>query len=235
MRRQAVSTLDEGKARSLVAQIPFFNDLSLQDHKQFNLLLQHSTIVELEPGEIVMEKGSVEPMFYFLLKGQLNVFSTEVPGKRAIGQLSVGQVFGALSIINEQPRTATLASSNTQASTLISTDFRVFGELNDFTQVTLATKLSLLRIVVNNIRWKLEVNRKANADHKLVKKLDDTKKFSGTKGSIEELEHLAEQAFFLGQLMDLWNDEIPDTITLENKPMKPKSAAGKLMSFFSKK
>lgn len=235
MQRKAVSKFSEAEVKSLLAQIPFFNDLSLQNYQQFNLLLDHSSIVTLEPGEVIMKKGSVEPVFYFLLKGHLNVFSTEEPTKRAISQLSVGQVFGALSIINEQPRTATLASSNTSPATLIATDFAVFGELDDFTQVKLTTKLSLLRIVVNNIRWKLEVYRKNNAEHKFVKKLEAAGKFTGNKGHLEELEYLAEQAFFLGQLLDLWNDEIPETITLEAKALKPKSAKSRIMSFFSKK
>jgi hypothetical protein len=233
MQIKSLEELGEETLKALLNQIPFFNDLAMQDYQQFELLLQHSNIVELDPGEVLMKKGSIDQKFYFLLKGNLDVFPDETPGDKAIGQLSQGQVLGALSIINEQPRTATLAANNVEKATLFSTDFSIFGELDDFSQIKLTTKLSLLRIVINNTRFKLEVNRMNEPDHELAKKLAKVEKFDGEKGTAEELDALAEQAFFLGQLLDLWNNVTVPTINLPDK-IESKEKKG-LFGFLGKK
>ena len=139
-----------------------------------------------------------------------------------------GQVFGALSIINDQPRTATLAAPGDATSTVFATDFSVFGELEDFSVVKLNTKASLLRIVINNTRWKLEVNRMNEPDHALAGKLDKFEKYSGLKNTEGELNFLADQAFLLGQLLDEWNHQTKPTIEVKPAPKPPKE------SFFGK-
>lgn len=233
MQIKSLEELGNDTLKTLLNQIPFFNDLSVQDHQQFELLLQHSNIVELDPGEVLMKKGNIDQNFYFLLKGNLDVFAEENPGEKAIGQLAEGQVLGALSIINEQPRTATLAASTTDKSTLFCTDFSIFGELDDFSQIKLSTKLSLLRIVINNTRFKLEINRMNEPDHDLAKKLENVEKYEGDKGTVAEIEALAEQAFFLGQLLDLWNNVTIPTISIPEKIEKKEKKS--LMGFFKKK
>lgn len=232
MEQRVISQMSEQDRQKLLHQIPFFKDLSLKDQPQFQLLLEHSRIIELDYGEQIIKKGSIEPTFYFLLKGQLNVFPEETIGNKAIGKLTEGQVFGALSIINEQPRTASLASSTTDKAVLFATDFSIFGELLDFSQVKLTTKLNFFRIVINNTRWKLEVNRMNEPEHPLAHKLQGIEKFTGKFDTTEELESLAEQAFFLGQLLDLWNSDTPASIKLPPKPVAP-SVSQKVKAFFS--
>lgn len=197
---------------SLLNPIPFFNDLSLHDHQQYELLLKHSKVIELGANEHIIRKGAKETTFYFLLKGQLNVFA-DPPGKtRPLGQLSPGQVFGALAIINDQPRNASLAASK-EGATLFATDFTIFGEAEDFSQVKLETKLSLLRIVANNTRWKLEVFKMNEPDHPLVSKMDALAPFTGTKNTIDELRYLTHLSFNLGKLLTEWNQsQLPAAI-----------------------
>lgn len=190
---------------SLLSQIPFLNDLSLHDHQQYALLLQHSRIIELTPGEHIIRKGAMEKTFYFLLKGQLDVFPDTQGKTRPISQLSPGQVFGALAIINNHPRNASLAASK-QPVTLFATDASIFGELEDFSQIKLETKLSLLRIVVNNTRWKLEVYKMNEPDHALAERIDKIQPFNGEKNSLEELHYLAKQSKKLGSILGEWNN-----------------------------
>lgn len=203
---------------SLLNPIPFFNDLSLHDHQQYSLLLKHSKVIELSPDEAIIRKGEKESTFYFLLKGQLNVFA-DPPGKtRPLGQLSPGQVFGALAIINDQPRNASLAATK-QGATLFATDFTVFGKLEDFSQVKLETKLSLLRIVVNNTRWKLEVFKMNEPNHHLAQEMDAIANYSGPKNTLEELKFLAAQSLTLGNLLNAWNlSQLPEAAA--NAPKK---------------
>ncbi|HEY9033596.1 MAG TPA: cyclic nucleotide-binding domain-containing protein, partial [Pseudomonadales bacterium] len=143
--------------------------------------------------------------FYFLLKGQLDVYpDADIKGK-PINQLSPGQVFGALAIINDQPRTASLAASGSTGSTLFATDFSIFGALDDFSVIKLETKLSFLRIVVNNTRWKLEVYKMNDPDHPLAARLDSIHRFSGEKNSLDELHHMVQQSKELGDILNDWN------------------------------
>ena len=154
-------------------------------------MLKHSTMIELAPKEQIIKQGTVDQTFYFLLKGQLDVYPGEAIKGKPINQLSPGQVFGALAIINQQPRTASLAASSDSAATLFATDFSIFGAIDDFSKIKLETKLSFLRIVVNNTRWKLEVYKMNDPDHQLVRKLDAIARFNGQKNSREELDSQA--------------------------------------------
>lgn len=210
MKSIPLSEYPDSTIQTLLSQIPFFNDLSLHDHQQFELLLKHSSMVELEPGEIIIRKGTVDKTFYFLLKGQLDVYPDSDAKTVSINQLSPGQVFGALAIINEQPRTASLAASKTGPATLFATDFSIFGSLEEFSHITLETKLSFLRIVVNNTRWKLEVYKMNDQNHPLVEKLDNVLRYSGEKNTVAELQHLAEQSKELGDILNEWNNSMQE-------------------------
>jgi CRP/FNR family transcriptional regulator, cyclic AMP receptor protein len=205
MRKISLNEYSQDTIQTLLSQIPFFNDLSLHDNQQYELLLSHSTMIELAAGEQIIRKGTIDKTFYFLLKGQLDVFPDENAKGKAINQLSPGQVFGAVAIINDQPRTASLAASKDSGATLFATDFGIFGELEDFNTIKLETKLSFLRIVVNNTRWKLEVYKMNDPDHPLATKLDSIQRYLGVKSTIEELRSLAQQSKNLGDLLNEWN------------------------------
>ena len=205
MRKIPLKDYSQSTIQTLLSQIPFFNDLALHDSQQYELLLHHSSMIELDKGEQIIRKGTIDKTFYFLLKGLLVVYPDENAKGKPINQLSPGQVFGALAIINEQPRTASLAASKDGGATLFATDFKVFGDLHDFEKVKLETKLSFYRIVVNNTRWKLEVYKMNDPNHALAQKLDSIKPFNGQKNTPEELDSLAAQSLELGNLLNEWN------------------------------
>lgn len=203
--------------RSLLQQIPFFADLALHNFQQYELLLDNSSLVELDANEQLLKKGEVENRFYFLLKGQLYVFPDEDFEKPPISELGAGQVVGALAIINKQPRNASIAATHLGAK-LLAIDFAIFGEFEDFSQVKLSTKLSLLRIVVNNIRWKLQVYKMNDPKHPLVSHLDAIPQFTGSKDTVSELKHLALQTRALADLLSKWNpSQQPIAYVIPNK------------------
>lgn len=228
MRKVSLNEFPKETIQTLLSQIPFFNDLSLHDNQQYELLLSHSTMIELDPGEQIIRKGTIDKTFYFLLKGLLDVFPDDSIKGKAINQLSPGQVFGAVAIINEQPRTASLAASKESGATLFATDFSIFGALEDFSNIRLETKLSFLRIVVNNTRWKLEVYKMNDPEHPLASKLDSIHRYLGTKSTIEELRSLAIQSKDLGDLLHEWNASMQNP-----KTAKAGSAKNKLFSMLS--
>lgn len=210
---------EDDSISALILKIPFFEDIQLRDKPQFDLLLEHSNIVELKPGEVLIKKGNIENSLYFSLSGRMDVFRTSKPQNKAISQLPPGQLIAGISVFNEQPNTATLAAcrdyTNTKALEL---NYDIFGELTDFSQVKLTTKLIFLRLVLNNIRWKLQMYKQQQPDNPLNRKLDNIENFNGEKNTVEELEFMGDQAFLLGQLLDLWNQESVAEIELPDVP-----------------
>lgn len=205
MKEIAVKNLPVDAVNQYLNQIPFFTDLALHNFQQYELLLQHSSLIELNANERIIEKGAIDDKFYFLLKGKLDVYPDSACKEAPISQLSSGQVFGALAIINQQPRTASLAASS-QGATLFATNFTVFGQSDDFSQVKIETKLNLLRIVIHNARWKLEIYKMNEPEHALAQKIEQIDAFQGEKNSLEELHFLATQAKVLGDILAQWNN-----------------------------
>ena len=89
---------------------------------------------------------------------------------------------------------------------MFETDFSIFGELNDFSKITLATKLALFRIVINNTRFKLESYKAKDPKHPLAEVYAKLEKFSGTKDTKEELVFLYKQATMFARLLSKWNE-----------------------------
>jgi len=209
MKQTPLDKYPKDKIKSMLNGIPFFNDLSIKDSQQHQLLLHHSVIVELSGGDVLIKKGDTDRTFYFLLKGDLAVYTEEKPDKKSvpISTLSQGQVLGALTIITGQPRTATVAVEKKAGDALVfETDFSVFGELNDFSKITLATKLAFFRNVINNTRFKLESYKTKDPKHPLAEAYAKLEKFAGAKDTKEELAFLHKQASMFARLLSKWNE-----------------------------
>lgn len=209
MKATPVSSLKPDALDNLLSGIPFYKDLMFNDPDQMKVLLKHSQLYEPDPGEVVIEKGAMDKTFYFLLSGQLAVFPDGKKKKEAQIYLSSGQILGALALLCNSPRTATLAADPKSGRVqLFGADFTPFGALADFSQITLSTKLVLWRMVMNNTKWKLGVYKMQNPDHPLSLALQKVEVFNGEKGSVEELQSLDRQIHQLTDLMQKWNETL---------------------------
>ena len=235
MQKKSMSKHSPEEVQRLVSQVPFFNDLRETDKEQFERIMQETEVQIFEPGEIILRKASQDKIFYSLIKGKVDVFPDYEPSEKAISQLSSGQILGALGIINDEVRTATLAASNDEGATLIATDFSMMGELNDFSHLSMGTKISFYNNVVNNIRWKLEVYKKNTSDPTLAQELQLLTPYEGKKGLYSELEHLAEHAEMLGSLLDCWNDAAEPEIELPPRMTSNGDKKGMFASLFKRK
>lgn len=198
------STLD-----NFLRAIPFYKAIMSQDRGQYDLLMSHSRVVEFDPGEIVIEEGQQDQWLYFLVKGQLAVLvGDDAYEKKLINYITPGEVFGDLAVLLEHKRTATVVSdSNCKKVLVFGTDFQVFGGLEDFSFISLTTKLVYYRNMVHNLRWKLEVYRMSFPDKSFASDHRKVKLFSGTKETREELLSLDCQARALARLLVNWNLE----------------------------
>lgn len=215
MKTIALSQYPHETLETLLSGIPFYKDLMLEDRLQTDILLRYSRVFEPAPGEVILRMGDRPDAFYFLLKGQLIVYPDGDQAKPAVNYLSAGQVFGALSLLCQSPRTATIvADPKATRVMLFGTDFVPFGELENFGKIKLSTKLALWRMVVHNTRWKLEVYRMEHPEHPLAPELRKVELFKGERNSIEELRSLDRQIRQLTDILLKWNTALaglPDT------------------------
>jgi len=209
MKQTPYDQYPKDRIKSLLSGIPFFSDLSVNDASQHQLLLKHAAILELAPGDVLIKKGEVDRHYYFLLKGELAVYPEKSIERKSVpvSKLTQGQVLGALALLAGLPRTATVAVEKTGTEALVfSADTTPFGELKDFSQVFLATKLALYRNVINNTRFKLEGYKAKNPKHALTEEYLKIPKFTGSKDTLEELQSYAQQAIALARVLQKWNE-----------------------------
>jgi hypothetical protein len=209
MKSIPITSYSSDTLETLLSGIPFYKDMIFNDPEQMEMLKRFSAIYEPAAGEVVIEKGASDKVFYFLLSGQLVVYPDGKKSRKAVNYLTPGQALGVLALLCKSPRTATVvADPKSGRVQMIGTDFTPFGELTDFSQVKLATKLSLWRMVTHNTRWKLNVYRMQMPDHPLSQALQKVESFTGEKGSVEELQSLDRQIRALTTLMQKWNEVI---------------------------
>ncbi len=185
--------------------VTFFKELISRDESQFEVLMSVAQIVTGEANETIISKGDYTNSLYFLLRGQLSVF-VEHDGKETIlNQINAGEVFGVMSMLLIQPRTASIKADSRQVL-LAGIDFKYFSDIEDFTLFSLETKLTFYRMVASNLRWTLERSKIENSAHPLVPRLYKIPLFTGQKGGMDELEALFKQAHLLAELVREWNE-----------------------------
>ena len=207
MKRIELADYPKDSIRLLLSGIPFFKEVATQDAEQLKKLLNNSWLMEYEAGEEVMRRGTKDNVYYFILRGNLAVYpDNQEQHHRVVNHLSTGQIFGALSLLCNRERTASIAADKNGTALLFCSDFSLFGELGDFSEINLQTKLSIYNLVVNNTRWKLELYRMEHADHPLAKKTREIPYYLGPKGTVDELHSLYTQVEALADLLEEWNN-----------------------------
>lgn len=206
MKIKDLSSFKKDEVTTLLSHIPFYRELQLSSQKQLEKILSFSCIVELEPGEVIMRRGDKGSWLYFLIKGRLSVYLDHTSAEKPLNHITPGELFGDLALLCNHERKATVAADpDSRKVLLFATDFKPFGEVDNFTTVDLDTKLIFYRTMVHSIRWRLEVNRMTHPSHPLEDELRQVPLINAAKGSREELLQLHKQAQFLARVLDKWN------------------------------
>ncbi|WP_444940047.1 Crp/Fnr family transcriptional regulator [Microbulbifer sp. ZKSA004] len=198
----------------LLNVIHLFRDIRASSEWQYDVLLKRSRLVSLQSGEQLLRAGDVDQWVYFLLRGELHVkvnspAAEEAPGnERPLAVIRPGELFGDLSMLLAEPRSADVfAANNSQDTQVLGVDCTLFGDLEDLSLLQLPAKLVFYRNMVHSLRWKLEVYRSKYPGHQLANSHRKLKLYTGLKNSREELIALAEQAKALAQILLDWNAE----------------------------
>lgn len=202
-----LDSLTEPERGRLLARIPVFKGLLEQQSADLPLLLTASCLVELAPNETIMRRGDSGRWLYFLVRGGLAVYGGSRVEGEPLNYISPGEMFGDLAWLgaNNQRRATVAAEPEGRGALLFACDFRVFGELEDVSRISLVTKLRFLQAVVHSIRWRLEPLRMQQPQHPLQAELRRVPTFEGERGSLDELLALHQQALFLADLLERWN------------------------------
>mgnify|MGYP000213667658 FL=1 len=185
--------------------VTFFKELISQDESQFEVLMSIAQIVTAEPNETIIKKGDYSNSLYFLLRGQLSVYVEEEKGEHVLNEINAGEIFGVMSMLLTQPRSASIRAGN-KTALLAGIDFQHFSDITDFNLFSLETKLTFYRMVANNLRWTIERNKIDDPSHSLIPRLYKIPLFTGQKGGMEELEAIFKQAHLLAELLREWNE-----------------------------
>lgn len=189
---------------ALVGAVWLYKQIIKIDPRQFGLLLRHSQILELRPGEIVIESGYIDSWLYFLLRGQLVVYAGDNPIRR-VNTITPGEVFGDLAVLMDHTRSALIiADTRCKRSTAVRTDFAIFGEAEDVSRISLPVKLVFYRNIVHNLRWKLEQYRVRFPEYPFAADHHRVRLFAGQRDSLAELLSLDAQARQLAVLLIGW-------------------------------
>lgn len=86
-----------------------FNELSDQDAQEARKDIR---LVRLQPGEVLFRQGDEGDSIFLVVKGQLNV-TLDVPGggERVVSTLGPNNIIGEMSLLLDEPRTATVLAA----------------------------------------------------------------------------------------------------------------------------
>lgn len=207
MKKTDVSQLPNDIIDAIFREIPLINRALENRPEDRDFFIRYSWIFEVAPGDVIIKKGEFESWIYFLLAGQLMVYPEfEDHRKNLVCYISPGEMFGELAYIRELNRNATIvACDNCQKIIFLGTDFSAFGEIDDFSVVSISTKISFYRSAVRTIRKRLENMKIENPENDLVLRSPVYKPYSGQKDSLRELLYLQDQSKAHAKLLNKWN------------------------------
>lgn len=96
---------DHGAVPDALRSVPFlgsFNDDQLDD------VLDSSSYLQCEPGDVIIEEGAIDSRIYILLSGTVDVCKG---GKVLTSINRAGEVFGELAVVNEDRRSASVVAN----------------------------------------------------------------------------------------------------------------------------
>lgn len=202
-----VENLSTETVTEIFQKVPFIKSVLEVDSLQRPFFLKNSKIFDAEPGEEIIKRGEFNHWVYFLMVGQLLVYP-EFSDKRnhMVNFISAGEMFGEMAIIREFDRNMTLiADPNCRKIIYMGTNFSAFGKIDDFSAVSISTKILFYLSAISVIRKRLEIMKIDYPDSDLVQKSVALKPYTGEKNSLHELLYLQDQAKFFTKRLVKWN------------------------------
>ncbi len=97
---------EEGQLPAPLNAVPFLNSFS---DEQLDEVLNSSSLLQCDAGDIIIQEGTIDSRIYILLNGDLEV---RVGFKKVAAISRVGDVFGELALVNHDKRAASVIASS---------------------------------------------------------------------------------------------------------------------------
>ncbi|MFK7733081.1 MAG: cyclic nucleotide-binding domain-containing protein [Pseudomonadales bacterium] len=193
---------EQDSLQAAALRVPFFACLIEQDRSQFESLIAHCELHSITPGEQILRQGDSASLLYFIVTGSVDVRADG----HYLGTLPAGETFGDMSLFVSSKRNADIAAtrSNTSDTLVLAFDATCLGDLDDFSQISIASKLLFYRLHNQRARWRLEKNRIQFPHHSFFARLHDVKDVAANDDR-NELKELHRQAVELTHMLMDWN------------------------------
>lgn len=108
---------DEGQVPATLQAVPMLNSFT---DEQLDDVLNSTSLLQCDPGDVIIKEGTYGSRIYILLNGALDVL---VAGKKVASITKVGDVFGELAVVNQDKRLATVTAAEKSACLAIDQKF----------------------------------------------------------------------------------------------------------------
>lgn len=96
---------EEGQLPAPLNSVPFLNSFT---DEQLDEVLNSSSLLQCDAGDVIIQEGSIDSRIYILLNGELEV---RVGSKKVAAISRVGDVFGELALVNQDKRAASVIAN----------------------------------------------------------------------------------------------------------------------------
>jgi CRP-like cAMP-binding protein len=97
---------EEGSLPAPLKAVPFLNSFT---DDQLDEVLNSSSLLQCDPGDTIIQEGTIDSRIYVLLSGELEV---RVSGKKVAAISRIGDVFGELALVNQDKRAASVIAGS---------------------------------------------------------------------------------------------------------------------------
>ena len=108
---------EEGSRPAHLAAVPFLNSFN---DEQLDDVLNSSSLLQCDPGDIIIKEGTIDSRIYILLSGTLDV---RVGTKTVAHITRPGEVFGELALVNQDKRIASVIAAEKAACLAVDQKF----------------------------------------------------------------------------------------------------------------
>lgn len=108
---------DEGQVPAVLKAVPLLGAFT---EEQLDDVLLSTSLIQLDPGDVIIREGTFGSRIYILLSGSLDV---QVGGKKVASITKVGDVFGELAVVNHDKRLASVVAPGQAACLAIDQKF----------------------------------------------------------------------------------------------------------------
>jgi CRP/FNR family cyclic AMP-dependent transcriptional regulator len=129
---------------SVLAGVPFFSGLAEEDLEQ---IAEHAVSESFRRGALIISEGDLADALYVVVSGRAKVFLGSDDGKEVVlTVLGSGESFGEIALLDEEPRSASVAAMEKTTVLVIRRD-RFLGLLQDNSDLSWAMIRSLSHLV----------------------------------------------------------------------------------------